>query len=434
MAEMQSAERVVPNIPLLSQMTQEGTVPGNYDPESSNTLDFPPLDADKRRPWSSQGIKTTLSPSPTLIESRRQSKDDNDVESSPSTSRRSGFATRVGSGLSLQMPPRDVSSTSTANLTTKRVPISPRPDPAVTFTSPTSCLPRRSRGMDFSRAATNLHHSTLAESSPESSPTVGGRRGVMIPPRKTLFANSNGVAFSDPSAASTTSAWMPFPSIEKSGLSTSIPSSTMMDDSSGSSSSDEDEMMDYGEDEDTVHAVPHVNGIGLMNPFGGDKASGPGEDAIGGFSAAAATKLLSYQRARVQGRRNRARNSSSSASGQSALQSPGPNSPPMLRTIESNGNIPGGFFLDEPTKKRIESRRESLSLGTNDMHLSDAEQSDDEGVLANKSDSELPLIVPITPSMEERKEVVRRAVTRRSNMLVGAICWLYKKFHLLIHA
>ena len=42
-------------------------------------------------------------------------------------------------------------------------PLSPKLDHSQIYASPTNILPRRSRGLDFSRAATSLHHSTLAE-------------------------------------------------------------------------------------------------------------------------------------------------------------------------------------------------------------------------------------------------------------------------------
>ena len=192
-----------------------------------------------------------------------------------------------------------------------------------------------------------------------------------------------------------------------------------MDDDSGTTSSDQDEVMDIGEDDDTIHMTPHIKGfMGLMNPFG-SVASSPGGDGVGHFSPHA-TKLMSYQRARINSRRSRTRKSSSSASGQSSMHSPGPpQSPPLMKSSESTMSISGGFFLDEPTKKEIRSRRESLSLGTNDMQLSDAEQSDDGDSLLMNVHEDVPIATPVTPSIEERRQVVRRAVTRRSNLMVS---------------
>ena len=135
----------------------------------------------------SDGGPPTLSPSPKFREpEKRKSKDDSAISDSPTTPRRPAFPLR---GLSLQMPPRDLMSPSSSAYIS-RVPLSPKLDHSQTYGSPTSVLPRRSRGLDFSRAATNLHHSTLAEqSSPDSSPTIGGR-AMNIPNRK------NGLHFS----------------------------------------------------------------------------------------------------------------------------------------------------------------------------------------------------------------------------------------------
>ncbi|KAK6602221.1 hypothetical protein H4I95_07323 [Botrytis cinerea] len=129
----------------------------------------------------SDGGQPILSPSPKFREPEKPvSKDDSSISESPTTPRRPAAFAR---GLSLQMPPKDfmpVGSSAYIN----RVPLSPKLDQSQTYGSPTSVLPRRSRGLDFSRAATNLHHSTLAEqSSPDSSPTITGR-AMNIPNRK----------------------------------------------------------------------------------------------------------------------------------------------------------------------------------------------------------------------------------------------------------
>ena len=396
---------------LPSQMTHQEARNGSGEPGNENFgLEAPPQYHKKRRPWSSQGFKSILSPSPLFIDSRRASKDDSSVAFGPVTPKRPDIVPR---GLSLQMPPRDISSTSTANLT-KRIPVSPKPETAASYPSPSSVLPRRSRGMDFSRAATNLHHSTLAESSPESSPIVGSRGSMM--PRKSLFSPPSNPSVPESPNSIPNSLWSTMANAEKTGLSSSVGSSSVMEYDSGSTSSDGDEVMDNGEDDDTIHMTPHINqfGNGFGNPFG-SVASSPGGDGIGAFSAAA-SKLMSYQRHRIKSRRQRM--SSSSASGQSSLHSPGPSSPPLLRSIESSLSMNGGYFLDEPSKKEMTSRRESLSLGTNDMQLSDTEQSDGEGLLRMHSHEDVPVPTPVTPTMDDRRNVIRRAVTRRGNMLV----------------
>ncbi|KAG8532699.1 uncharacterized protein KY384_002576 [Bacidia gigantensis] len=390
---------------LLSQMTfekqQEGAHRESFD-RLLPSIDEPrPTSPIRQRPWSSQGIKSTLSPSPALLDDRKSSKDDSDISTHPITPKRADFGSRT---LSLQMPPRDFSSTSTANLS-KRVPVSPKPDSASAYPSPTSVLPRRSRGLDFSRAATNLHHSTLAEQpSPECSPSVGGRRGLNIPGRKGFCSPPEAASVPDSPRNMPGSLWSNFQSADRAGLSSSLGSSAIMDNDSGSSSSDE--MMDLGEDDDTIHMNPN-NGLSLVNPFGVATPSASG-DCIGAYTPAP-QHLLSYQRARLKSRRSRVRGSSSSASGQSNMQSPIPPSPPLLRSIETNLGVGGNYLLDEPARKEIDSRRQSLSLGTNEMRLSDAEQSGDEGqgLFNGGEEGSIPTIV--NPSLEERKQVVRRA-------------------------
>ena len=400
---------------LPSQMTGQEGRNGSSEPGIEDIgLEVPEEYHKKRRPWSSQGFKSVLSPSPLFIDSRRASKDDLSIASEPVTPKRPDVSTR---GLSLQMPPRDVSSTSIANLT-KRIPVSPKPETAASYPSPSSVLPRRSRGFEFSRAATNLHHSTVAESSPESSPIVGSRSSII--PRKGLFSPPSNPSVPESPNSVPNSLWSTMANAEKTGLSSSVGSSSVMEYDSGSTSSDADEVMDNGEDDDTIHMTPHINqpGNGFWNPFG-SVASSPGGDGIGAFSLAA-SKLMSYQRHHIKSRRKRM--SSSSASGHSSLHSPGPPSPPLLRSIESSLSINGGYFLDEPSKKEIRSRRESLSLGTSDMQLSDAEQSDGEGLLRMHSHEGVPIPTPVTPGMDGRRNVIRRAVTRRGNMLVCLTC------------
>lgn len=122
---------------LPSQMTHEDAQNDSSEPGTEDVrLEVPTEFHEKRRPWSSQGFKSVLSPSPLFIDSRRTSKDDLSVASDPVTPKRPNVIPR---GLSLQMPPRDVSSTSTANLT-KRIPVSPKPEtPAYSpFVSPPS--------------------------------------------------------------------------------------------------------------------------------------------------------------------------------------------------------------------------------------------------------------------------------------------------------
>lgn len=375
------------------------------------------------RPWSTEGIHAVLSPSPPFVESRT-SKDDIHISSNnPVTPRRLNYPPR---GLSLQMPPRDISSTSTANLV-KRVPLSPKLDPSNTYASAGSALPRRSRGMDFSRACTNLHHSTLAEhSSPDSSPIVGGRGGITIPSRKGIYNSANTPIIPDSPGALPSSLWSSTANAEKSGFSSSLGSTSVMEYDSGSSSSEDDAMMGHDDEEDTIHMTPQTwrSGNGSANIFGPALHSSPGGDGFGAFAPAAA-KLMSFQRART--RQRRSRHSSSSTSSHSMLPNSGPGSPPpLLKSIESSLN---GDSLRDPSKTEINSRRESLSLGTCDLELSDGDHSEVEDRSHGSPKEEGVVPMPATPS-DGRRNVVRRAVTRRGNLLVGSP-YLQATYHIL---
>lgn len=53
------------------------------------------------------------------------------------------------------------------------------------------------------------------------------------------------------------------------------------------------------------------------------------------------------------------------------------------------------------------------------MQLSDADQSDDGVTLRRmRSHEDVPVPTPVTPTLDDRRNVIRRAVTRRTNMLV----------------
>jgi hypothetical protein len=359
----------------------------------------------------------SLSPSPAFHEPGRATKDDIHIISSPSTPRRPNFPLR---GLSLQMPAPEMGSPGSPNVS-NRVPLSPKLDSSISFGSPASVLPRRSRGLDFSRACTNLHHSTLAEqSSPDSSPTITGR-GVMIPQRKG-FGSTSGVLDSPNMVGS--SLWSTMGNTDRTGISSSVSSVNMLDSDSGSTDSDDDdEPMDHGESEDPMITTPQVYKLGnpLGNPFGNTAMASPGGEWLNNYSPAAAS-LMSFQRARLRHRRSR--KSSSSASGNSSLQSPGPLSPPLMKSIESMG---GGYFAQE-RRREIQSRRESLSLGTNALHLSDAGESDegDEKAVGSSSSSGA---IPGTPTADGKRGVIKRVVTRRSNMLVSVDLEQFQSLH-----
>lgn len=174
----------------------------------------------------------------------------------------------------------------------------------------------------------------------------------------------------------------------------------MLGSDDSSSSSDEIDPMDPDDNDDPMLMTPQVmksssNSISL--PFGGPTVPSPG----GGWPSVlspAGQSFMSIQRARL--RRGRSRKSSSSASGHSSMASPGPASPPASKGVDGSG---GGYFAREAVMRKARSRRESLSLHTNDLHISSGNDSGDEAAAP----------APSTPG------VVRRAVTRRGNLLVS---------------
>ncbi|KAL8782746.1 MAG: hypothetical protein Q9213_005124 [Squamulea squamosa] len=353
------------------------------------------------RPWSTEGIQAVLSPSPTLDESQISKDDIHVLSNNPVTPKRPNYPPR---GLSLQMPPRDISSTSTANLV-KRVPLSPKLDPANSYASPGSALPRRSRGLDFSRACTHLHHSTLAEQpSPESSPVVGGRGGITIPSRKGISNPATTPIVPDSPGMLPSSLWSTMATAERGGISSSIGSASLMEYDSGSTSSDDDAIMGHGEEEDTIHTTPQVwqSSNGSANIFGPAISSSPGTDRFGGCLSAA-TKPMSFQRARTKQRRSR-------KSGSGLMYSPGHGSPPpILRSIERSMT---GDSHNGPSKQEVDSRRKSLSLGTGDLELSDDDQNDEPGKSHVGTQEEAIGSMPATPSDERRSVPKSRNFSR----------------------
>ncbi|MCJ1448979.1 MAG: hypothetical protein MMC23_009498 [Stictis urceolatum] len=369
----------------------------------------------RTRPWSSLDMREpkapVLSPSPAFLEPARSSKDDTCVASdAPVTPKRPGAAPR-GLSLQLSMPPRDISSSSTANLSTNltnRTPLSPKLDASPSYATPASVLPRRSRGLDYTRACTNLHHSTLAEqSSPDSSPVIGsggGGRGLNIPRRgQACLAGPDSPMFAG-------SLWSSNGGSEKAVVSSSLGSVNMMESGSDSESSDDDLMRD----EDTIHMTPQINkhGSGMVNPFNNAPMSSPIADTKNHFGQAAAN-LFSFQRRTRRGRSTR--QSSSSASGTSSMPSPAPGSPPLLKSIESN--MSGSYFVKDQDVDNNANRRQSLSLGTSDLHMGDSVEVDEPDQRQGATDA-LGIPISATSTMDERRSVIRRAVTRRSNMMV----------------
>ena len=345
----------------------------------------------------SDAPKPTLSPSPTFREPSKLSKDDFEVFS-PVTPKRPSFH---GRGLSLQMPRMDLGNPGASSMITSRIPLSPKLDSSHSYGSPMSMLPRRSRGLDYTRACTNLHHSTLAESSPDASPTIGGR-GIQIPQRRSL----GNTVLESPSNISGL-LWSTMPNLDRPTLSSSVSSVNMLDSDNDTTSSSEDEAMDR-DNEDPILSTPQVSK--LSNNFISGPVNSPGGEWMGIQNSPAHASLMSFQRRRL--RKGRSRNSSSSVSVNSSKPSPGPISPPLMKSIESMNT---SYFPQGLSKRQVQSRRESLSLGTDDLHLSDSEDAESKGNGNNayqSSSSGTPADGP--------RGVIRRAVTRRGNLLVSS--------------
>ncbi|KAF2009444.1 hypothetical protein BU24DRAFT_75206 [Aaosphaeria arxii CBS 175.79] len=321
-----------------------------------------------------------LSPSPKFREPPHISKDDHHAIP-PRTPRRPELLSR---GLSLQMPPQEMPIANSVAHFAARVPLSPQLDAHNTYASPASLLPRRSRGAEFSRACTNLHHSTLVDqSSPDSSPTIT-QKGMMIPRKP----RTNSMILDSPNINHST--WG-MGNGDRTAASSSLGSINMLGSDDSSSSSDEGDPMDPDFNDDPMLMTPQAM-KSHNTPFGGLPIGANPGGWSNMFSPSGPPTFMSIQRARL--RKGRSRKSSSSASGHSSLASPGPASPP-------NGNGKGeGYFNREAVMRKPGSRRESLSLFANDLHISSGNDSGDEAV-----------VVPQTPG------VVRRPVTRRGNLL-----------------
>lgn len=398
-----ASTRILPDVMLSNQLSEDilarmDSGMGNATDEIGKEGRATSRSPSKVRSLSDSG-PPTLSPSPKFREpEKRQSKDDSALDDSPTTPQRPAFPLR---GLSLQMPPRDLMSPNTSAYI-NRVPLSPKLDHSQTYGSPTSVLPRRSRGLDFSRAATNLHHSTLAEqSSPDSSPTITGR-AMNIPNRK------NGAHFSataDSLNNNSSSLWSTLANADRVAVSSSLGSVNMMASDSSDSTSDDDDLMDADEIDDSILTTPQVNKIAA--PFGAIANASPGNGWLG--QSPAVSSLMNFQRARLK--HGKSRKSSSSGSGNSMV-SPSSKSPPTRRSVEGMSN---SYFGREMPSEGMRSRRESISWAANQLHISGSES--DDGTL--KSTLENVDVLPSTPGRDGQRGVIRRAVTRRGNMLVS---------------
>ena len=326
-----------------------------------------------------------LSPSPHITSATRRTKDDSSLKettlspstlpaATPSTPRRDDASRR---SLNLQLPnARDLSpalSSASGPYPNSRVgPLSPKLDHPQVFASPTNVLPRHSRGLDFSRAATSLHHSTLADQpSPDSSPTIGGR-GMNIPSRRS--GDFSGTE------QSSNSLWSVMGGQDRMSISGSLGSVPGIVPSDSSSSSDDD-LMDEDMDE-TYLTTPQAKATTALGPQ-------PAPWSLGGSPASG---LISFQQRQRPKRQPKRRLGGTLGLGLGGVQSSGITKSPPAGTVDN-----------------AHSRRESISWQANQLHLSGSEGEDgrmSEGMV-------------MTPSREGQRSVIRRVVTRRGNLLVS---------------
>lgn len=331
------------------------------------SADLAPTAAQFRSPMTSRtrslsdstGTPSKISPSPRITDTtRRTSKDDSSITHLPPpvTPRRSELR-----GLSIQMPPRQFSPPpgTPSGAYIRPAPLSPKMDHSHIYASPTNLLPRRSRGLDFSRAATSLHHSILAEQpSPDSSP-ITTDRAMNIPPRRGPFGGTE---------QTSTSLWSMMGNQERLNISTSL-GSNHAPQSGSSSSSEEDEDMDEDMDEAYV-TTPQVSKMGMP--------MGPGSPLIG--------SLASFQH-RQRHRKH------------PKMKPRGP--------LGLGFNLASAVLSKSPPSNSAaaRARRESISWQANQLHISSGDV--DEAGAAEGSSS-------------DQKNVIRRVVTRRGNLLVRA--------------
>jgi len=165
--------------------------------------------------------------------------------------------------------------------------------------------------------------------------------------------------------------------------------------------------MDADDIDDSILTTPQVSK--MATPFGGMSAQSPG--GAWATQSPAVSSLMNFQRQRL--RHHKHRKNSNSGSGYSRV-SPSSRSPPTRRSIES---MSAGYFGGQEGKSGMQSRRESISWAANQLHISGSES--DDGTLKNTLENVDGM--PITPGRDGQRGVIRRAVTRRGNMLV----WIF---------
>jgi len=292
----------------------------------------------------------------------------------------------------LQLPPRDATSPAPQSASVKPAPLSPKLDHSHSYASPTNILPRRSRGLDFSRAATSLHHSTLADqASPDSSPTIGSR-AMNIP-----GSRRNGEYGHGPTEHTSNSLWSMMGNQERMHISSSLGSNTQML-SDSSSTSDDDDFMDEDMDEAFV-TTPQASKMGAPPGGGGGGLQAlQGAPWMPGGGSPAVNSLLSFQQRQRQRQRKQ---SKKKIRGPLGL---GFNSPSMAGAMSKSPphNIALSRDMASP-----HGRRESISWAANQLHISSTGSESDENHNRQLEGVDSP----------SRPHVIRRAVTRRGNLL-----------------
>ncbi|KAI5285204.1 hypothetical protein KEM54_000750 [Ascosphaera aggregata] len=146
-------------------------------------------------------------------------------------------------------------------------PCSPNTDPTTAAVyasaSPASVLPRHSRGLDFSRAATQLHHSMLADASPDTSPIVATRAMAIPPGRRRSSERWNSLSGSPGGGG-----MLPSERLGGTGAS-SVSSINMLD--AGSTDSSEEDDYDETDDEEEQEREERGQGEDGDGPFQGDE-------------------------------------------------------------------------------------------------------------------------------------------------------------------
>jgi len=327
-----------------------------------------------------------LAPSPRFFEQGQTTQDDHAIDLNPART-----PSRIGAawgGLVLQLPPRD---SNVFNPPSRTIAQSPRSEARDPYGTPATVLPRHSRGMDFSRAATHLHHSTVAErTSPESSPTITHKS---LASRRT---SSHSMALDSP-RQNTGWSWNgnSNSNSDKGFFPRSVGSTVALtSDTSSSSSGDDMDVMEQDEPEDAMMTTPQVRKIldtTSITPYAGmDKPRALDWLPQQSPNPQAFTSLRRRKHAHSVGRRSR-------------LTTPDPQPQNGRRESFAMSQVPRDHIMRSPHMARRESRRESLSMGTHHLRLTSSNEGDEENGMFG------PMTTP---------GVVRRPVVRRSNLLV----------------